>query len=200
MGNTEIFNSIATGYDTSERITIANIAANAIREYIIEGDKMSAIDFGCGTGLVGMNLRNDFKSLLFLDTSQNMLDQINQKITELKLQNAKTLCFDLEKENLSELQADYIFMAQVLLHIEDTELILKRLFEVLNAEGHLIIVDFNKNDAVKSDKVHNGFEVDEIIKMMSEIGYRDMSSKTIYTGSEIFMNQDASLFILDAKK
>ena len=200
MGNTEIFNSMASGYDTSERIAIAKIVADAVREYIIDGESKSAMDFGCGTGLVGMNLLDDFKTILFLDTSQNMLDRINQKMNDLNIQNATTLCFNFEEDDRSELHADYIFMSQVLLHIEDTELILKRLFEVLNPEGHLIIVDFNKNEAVVSDKVHNGFDVNDIITMMSKIGYSGMQSKTFYSGSKIFMNQDASLFILDARK
>jgi ubiquinone/menaquinone biosynthesis C-methylase UbiE len=200
MGNTEIFNSMANGYDTLERINIAKIAADAIREYIVDGNEKSAIDFGCGTGLVGMNLLNDFNSMLFLDTSQNMLDQIKHKIIDLKIHQAETLCFDFEKDDRSKLHADYIFMSQVLLHIKDTELILKRLYDVLNPGGHLIIVDFIKNEAVMSDKVHNGFDVNDIITVMTKIGYVDMQSKTFYSGSKIFMNQDASLFILDSKK
>ncbi|MFP3380692.1 class I SAM-dependent methyltransferase, partial [Bacillus sp. SIMBA_069] len=88
----------------------------------------NAIDFGCGTGLVGMSLLNDFHSVLFLDTSQNMINQIRQKISDFDIQNVDTLCFDFEKEALSDLHVDYIFMAQVLLHIHDVELVLSRLF------------------------------------------------------------------------
>jgi hypothetical protein len=35
---------------------------------------------------------------------------------------------------------------------------------------------------------------------MAKIGYRDIRSKTFYTGSKIFMSHDASLFILDSQK
>lgn len=200
MGNTEIFNTMASGYDTSDRINIAQISANAIREYIVDGKKKSAIDFGCGTGLVGMNLLNDFNHILFLDTSPNMIEQMKKKITSLNIDNAETLCFDFENDSSSELHSDYIFMSQVLLHIDDTDLILKRLYEVLNPGGHLIIVDFHKNEAVKSDKVHNGFDVNDLIARMMKMGYIKLQSKTFYTGRKIFMNQDASLFILDARK
>ncbi|MCM3038888.1 hypothetical protein M3201_04130 [Paenibacillus motobuensis] len=60
MGNTDIFDSMASGYDTPERIRIAKIISNAVREYISDGKNKSAIDFGCGTGLVGMDLLDDF--------------------------------------------------------------------------------------------------------------------------------------------
>ncbi len=200
MGNTDKFEMIANIYDTSERIQIAKVSSNAIREYLVDTESKNAIDFGCGTGLVGMNLLNEFNSMLFLDTSQNMLHQIKQKISGSNIQNAATLCFDFEKDNLSDLHADYIFMAQVLLHINNVELILSRLYEVLNENGHLLIVDFDKNKNIASDMVHNGFNQIELTDCMKKIGYRNIQSKTFYTGSKIFMGQDASLFILDSQK
>jgi ubiquinone/menaquinone biosynthesis C-methylase UbiE len=200
MGNTDKFEMIAEMYDTPERIQIAKVSSDAIREYLADAKSKSAIDFGCGTGLVGMNLLNDFNSMLFLDTSQNMINQIRKKIADFNIQNAATLCFDFEKEGLSDVHADYIFMAQVLLHIHDVEFVLSRLFAVLNEGGHLVIVDFDKNEKVVSDIVHNGFNQDELTGMMTKIGYRNIQSKTFYTGSKVFMGQDASMFVLDSQK
>jgi ubiquinone/menaquinone biosynthesis C-methylase UbiE len=200
MGNTDKFEMMANKYDTSERIQIAKVSSAAIREYLVDAKSKKAIDFGCGTGLVGMNLLNDFNSMLFLDTSQNMINQIKQKISDLNIYNVDTLCFDFEKEGQSDLHADYIFMAQVLLHINDVELVLSRLYDVLNVGGHLIIVDFNKNEEIVSDMVHNGFDQVKLTDIMTKIGYKDIQSKTFYSGSKIFMNHDASLFILDSQK
>lgn len=64
---------MANRYDNDERIHTAKLASNTIREYLVDAENKSAIDFGCGTGLVGMNLVNEFHSLLFLDTSQKCL-------------------------------------------------------------------------------------------------------------------------------
>ncbi|MDF2653741.1 MAG: Methyltransferase type 12 [Bacillota bacterium] len=200
MGNTEAFEQIAEKYDTTERIEIAKMISNAIREYITDGKNKSAIDFGCGTGLVGIELINEFKSVLFLDTAQSMLDQITQKIAVSEIKNADILCFDFETGIRSDLHADYIFMAQVLLHIKEIQPVLSRLYEVLNPEGHLLIVDFDKNEAIESDLVHNGFNQTELSERLSEIGYRKIQSKTFYSGEKIFMGKDASLFILDAQK
>jgi ubiquinone/menaquinone biosynthesis C-methylase UbiE len=200
MGNTDKFEMIANIYDTSERIQIAKVSSDAIREYLVDAKSKNAIDFGCGTGLVGMNLLSDFNSILFLDTSQNMINQIKQKISDFNIKNVDTLCFDFEKECLSDLHVDYIFMAQVLLHINDVELVLSRLYDILNIGGHLLIVDFNKNEEIVSDIVHNGFDLKNLTDIMAKIGYRDIQSKTFYAGSKIFMNHDASLFILDSQK
>jgi ubiquinone/menaquinone biosynthesis C-methylase UbiE len=200
MGNTDKFEMIANVYDTPERIHIAKVSSEAIREYLVDTKDMTAIDFGCGTGLVGMSILNEFQTVLFLDTSQNMIRQIEQKISNQGIQNANTLCFDLEQDTTVDFHSDYIFMAQVLLHIKDIEFILSRLYEVLNDGGHLIIVDFNKNDEIESDMVHNGFDQMSLGELMSKIGYKDIHAKTFYHGSNIFMGKDASMFVLDSRK
>ena len=200
MGNTDKFDSIANSYDNPERTHIAKVASDAIKEYLGDTRSKSAIDFGCGTGLVGMNLVNEFESLLFMDTSENMLDIVKKKITDVGALNARTLCFDFESSSQPDLRADYIFMAQVLLHIQDYEAVLAKLHAVLNDEGHLLIVDFNKNDKVVSELVHNGFDQEQLKALMLKIGFKDIRSKTIYSGTKLFMNQDASLFIMDGKK
>jgi len=200
MGNTDKFEMIAAMYDTPERIQTAKVSSDAIRPYLVDAGSKHAIDFGCGTGLVGLNLINEFHSMLFLDTSPKMINQINNKISDLQIQHADTLCFDFEGDDLADLRADYIFMVQVLLHIKDVEFVLSRLFNVLNEGGHLLIVDYDKNEKVASDIVHNGFHQTDLADIMTKIGYGDIRSETFYTGSKIFMGQDASMFVLDARK
>lgn len=200
MGNAAQFDMIASTYDTPGRIQIARASSDAIRGYLADSKSKRAIDFGCGTGLVGMNLLNEFSSMLFLDASQSMIDQINHKISSCRVENASTLCFDLEKDCLSGLRADYIFMAQVLLHIKDIKLILSRLYELLNEGGHLLVIDFDKNENISSAMVHHGFDQTELADIMTKLGYSGIQSKTFYTGTNLFMGQDASLFILDAQK
>ena len=200
MGNTDKFEMIAKIYDTPERVQIAKISSETIREYLVDSKSKNVIDFGCGTGLVGMDLLNDFQSILFLDSSQKMINQVRQKISRFSIENADTLCFDFEKDILTDLHADYIFMAQVLLHIKEFKLVLLKLYDVLNPGGHLIIIDFNRNDEIDTDMVHSGFDQEMLTDIMLDIGYKNVQSKTFYYGYKIFMNHNASLFILDSQK
>ena len=200
MGNTDKFDMMADKYDTTERTHIAKVSSDAIRGCLADSKNKSAIDFGCGTGLVGLSLLDEFESMLLMDTSQNMLDQVELKIKRRHIQNAKTMCFDLEKDTLPNLDVDYIFMAQVLLHIKDYAPVLHKLFDMLNVHGHLIIVDFDRNENVVSDLVHSGFDRQELTDMMRNIGFESIQTETFYSGSKIFMGCDASMFILDAQK
>lgn len=204
MGNTEKFEMIAAVYDTPERVHIAKISSDAIRDYLIEHEvdtkNMDGIDFGCGTGLVGIDLLDCFRSVLFLDSSESMIRQVEEKSGSLGLRNVDTRCFDLEKNGRPDFHADCIFMVQVLLHISNTESILSRLFDILHEGGHLLIVDFDHNEQIVSDLVHHGFDQNELADTMLKTGYKNIRSKTIHTGRKIFMGQDASMFIMGARK
>lgn len=200
MGNIEKFNYIANQYDTPERVAIAKIIADTIRAYVQNGKEKDAIDYGCGTGLIGIQLLNDFQSMLFIDASSNMIEQVKQKIDQLNINNATMLCCDFETQSSTDLRADYVIVVQTLLHIKEIEPVLSQLYHVLNKGGHLLIVDFDKNDSVVSDDVHNGFEQGFLINTMKKLGFTNVNAETFYHGNKLFMNRDASLFIMDAMK
>ncbi len=200
MGNIEKFDAIANCYDTYERLQTTKIIVEKIKKYIGNKKNSVAMDFGCGTGLIGMQLIDNFSSMIFIDASYSMIEQVNEKIRENKISSAKTICYNFEEHEDINIKSDYIIIVQTLLHIKDIELILSRLFKILNNNGHLIIVDFNKNDFITSNEVHNGFDQNELGKILKNIGYDDVKSETFYFGENIFMGNDASLFILDCKK
>lgn len=200
MDTRAIFDSFAQRYDTEERIMVTNKIAGAIRSEISNAQNSSAMDYGCGTGLVGIELIDLFGSILFVDASLNMIDQVERKIEIGGYSNAETLCSDFCLEEPPPVKMDYIFLSQVLLHVKNIPLLLDRLFSILNEGGCLIIVDFDKNPLVPSDKVHNGFTHEEIIEMVQRAGLGEAEVRTFYQGENLFMNKDASLFLLKAFK
>lgn len=200
MANIELFDQIAEQYDNDERIQVAKIIADAIRRHIGDAGGKSALDYGCGTGLVGLELAERFRSIVLADASEAMVERVRRKIETAGLRTARALCCNLESAHASTLRADYILLAQVLLHIPDVPSILARLHGLLNAGGHLLIADFNREESIVSDKVHNGFDQQELARLCRSLGYTDTASETFYHGKNIFMGKDASLFLLDAAK
>lgn len=200
MESKDIFERMACQYDTEDRVNIAKIIVQAIRSELADTKEKAALDYGCGTGLVGLGLIDLFASMLFVDASPQMIEQVKRKIENGVVQSAGTLCCDFSEEMLPNVQTDFVIMSQVLLHIKDSRFILTRLYEVLKKGGHLIIVDFDKNECIRSDQVHNGFEQGELIRLVRQIGFASADAHTFYRGQRIFMNQDASLFILNAEK
>lgn len=200
FNKTNIWEQMASRYDTADRVALADIIAAATRAQLKDTENLTLLDYGCGTGLVGLNLVKSFSTVLFIDASAQMLELLEQKIVKKKIKNATTLCCDFLVEVPPNVQVDYVILSQVLLHIPDTRLILTRLYNVIKTQGHLIVVDFDKNERILYDKVHNGFEQQALKSLIGHIGFSSANSRTFHHGNAIFMNQDASLFILNAKK
>ncbi|WP_077212715.1 class I SAM-dependent methyltransferase [Bacillus dakarensis] len=194
-----VFEQIAKRYDTEERIELAKVIVKEVRSELSNCTSKSLIDYGSGTGLVSLELSDLVESILLVDSSKQMLDVAAAKISHRGITNSKVLYSDFTQET-PELKADIVLMSLVLLHIPDTKKILQELFHILNNDGKLIIVDFDKNDKIHHPKVHNGFSHEELREKLLQVGFKSTELKTFYHGNRIFMNQDASMFIASSKK
>jgi ubiquinone/menaquinone biosynthesis C-methylase UbiE len=189
-----VFEQMAQRYDTEERKQLAKVIAEEVRTELQNSSDQSLIDYGSGTGLVSLELTDLVNSILLVDSSEQMLEVAEAKISRKGITNAKVLYADFTQET-AELKADIVFMSLVLLHIPDTQKILQQLFSILNEGGKLIIVDFDKNEQISHPKVHNGFLHEELKMRLSEAGFASAETRTFHHGSGIFMKQDASMFI-----
>ncbi|WP_342045830.1 class I SAM-dependent DNA methyltransferase [Bacillus sp. OTU530] len=194
-----VFEQMAKRYDTEERIELAKVIVKEVRPELRNSKSKSLIDYGSGTGLIGLELSDLVHSILLVDSSEQMLEVAKAKISHKGITNSKVLYSDFTQET-PELKADIVLMSLVLLHIPDTKKILQELFNILNNGGKLIIIDFDKNDKINHPKVHNGFSHEELKKRLSEVGFKSIEIKTFYHGNSIFMNQDASMFISSSIK
>jgi ubiquinone/menaquinone biosynthesis C-methylase UbiE len=200
METREIFDRMAGGYDTKIRVHNAKIVSDKIRAELSDTQDKSALDYGCGTGLVGLALADLFKSMLLVDASPPMVAQVQAKILAAHIDTASARCMDFCANPPAGISADVILMSHVLLHVPDYPLLLSRLFDVLIPGGRLLLVDFDKNENITSDLVHPGFDQPELIRLLRRIGFADAKSHTFYRGPKLFMNEDASLFFLIAAK
>jgi len=178
---------------------LANVITEEVKNKLQDSQSKSLIDYGSGTGLVSLQLVDLVDSVLLIDSSREMLKVAESKISNAGMTNAKILNADFTKKS-HELNADIIFMSLVLLHIPDTQKIVQELYSTLNENGKLIIVDFDKNEKISHPKVHNGFSQEELKKLLSETGFKTTEINTFYHGKQIFMNQDASMFISTSVK
>ncbi|PAV28921.1 hypothetical protein CIL05_14960 [Virgibacillus profundi] len=196
-----VFEQLAKRYDTEERMALAKVIVKEVRQELQNSKSKSLIDYGSGTGLVSLELSDLMDSILLVDSSEQMLEVAKVKISNKGITNSKILYSDFtQAQETPELKADIVLMSLVLLHIPDTKKISQVLFNILNNDGKLIIIDFDKNDKINHPKVHNGFSHEELKKGLSEVGFKSTEIKTFYHGNRIFMNQDASMFISSSIK
>jgi len=201
----EDFDLMAEGFDTKRRADRASIIAQKIHALVIGGHAKSALEYGCGTGLVGLELCDVFDSLLLVDSSPEMIRQADIKLRELNKPGVVSLCCDFMTNMPEGLQVDYIFSSLVLHHIKDTKAILRRFREALNDGGRVLLVDVDKEDGSFHAKYpdfegHNGFEHQTLIDLAVAAGFSNASIETFYHGSKTYNGQENpySLFILSA--
>lgn len=199
MANTALFDGMAHRYDQADRIRIAQRIAAEIRATLPGEVHGTAMDFGCGTGLVGLELMDVFDQMIFIDSAQGMLEVVREKLRILG-REAECLQLDLEAGETTEQRADCILLVQVLLHIPDIQPFLAQLKKLLNPGGRLILVDFDGAPDIVSDLVHPGFSQAELAGSLTSLGFSKVNSHTFYYGEKIFMGQNASLFLMEAVK
>ena len=199
MGHIDQFNQSAAKYDTPKNKYMAKRAADAILNLLDESHKKSAIDFGCGTGLVGLDLLEDFEAMLFIDASIKMIEQVEKKLADKNTKKASVLCLDIEKDAQLPNKVDTIILSLVLHHIPDSHRLLTKLYETLNEDGQLLIIEMEKQEKDSSDHGH-GMDRSVLATTLAGIGYQNIQSDIFYDAKKESDGQEASRFVLSARK
>ena len=199
IGHIYEFNQMAVKYDTPKNKHMAKRAADAIRNLLDESHKKSAIDFGCGTGLVGLDLLEDFKSMLFIDASIKMIEQVEKKLADKNTKKVSVLCLDIEKDAQLPNKVDTIILSLVLHHIQDNHRLLTKFYETLNEDGQLLIIEMEKQEKDSSDHGH-GMDRSALATTLAGIGYQNIQSDIFYDAKKESDGQEASRFVLSARK
>ena len=119
------------------RRDLALAAARAIIAKAKPGSRTKALDYGCGTGLLGLSLQAHCASITMADTSTGMLDVLREKATASGITNLKPIQLDLSMGEDPLESYDLICVHMCLHHIRDTAQILTGLPSLINPGGNL---------------------------------------------------------------
>lgn len=201
------FNEYAKGWDTEKRISRASIIARELENLIPINKELSAMEFGCGTGLVSFNLHDKLKEITLIDYSEGMLDIAKAKVEAYKVKNITIKNLDISETEVFDVKYDIIYSSMVLHHINNTKDIIDKLYQLLNKEGYLCIIDLNKEDGRfhknEADfNGHNGFDQPELMKIFEDTGFKEVKVYTFYLDTKEIGNEiiDYSLFIIKGIK
>src|SRR5690625_6497225 len=93
-----VFEQMAKRYDTEERMALAKVIVKEVRPVLKNSKSKSLIDYGRGTGLIGLELSDLVDSVLLIDSSQQMLDVVKGKIYRQGITKSKVLSSDRSEE------------------------------------------------------------------------------------------------------
>jgi len=166
------------------KVNRAKTVAQAIRSAIPLTENMSALEYGCGTGLLSFALQSDLGQITLADTSQGMLDVLAEKISALGVANMNPLRLDLSTDPLPDSPFDLTYSLMTLHHIPDARDILKKFHALLAPGGWLCVADLDKEDGTfhtdGTSDVHLGFERGELQKWVEDAGFVDVKFSTAF--------------------
>jgi len=202
------FSQKAASWDSIERIQRAKKIAEEISNTIPLKRNYLALEFGCGTGLVSFNLMDQLMHITLSDISEGMIEVLRHKIKAHHATNMDAVLGDInEHPELVPAKLDLIYTSMVMHHITDTESTLTTLYNLLNDQGYICIIDLVEEDGSfhKSEldfHGHNGFNQEELSQSLTNIGFHDVTTNVFY--QDIKRNDcediEYSLFIMVGRK
>lgn len=178
------FDEEAKDWDTPESKERAEHIANAIKSRLPLSNKMSAFEYGCGTGQLSFELREKIGPITLADNSEGMLEVLQDKIRAASADDMYPVKLDLTSDQLPGERFDLVYTMMTLHHIPDTRHILSQFFELLNPGGYLCVADLDKEDGSfhghDVDDVHQGFDRKELAGLAEKEGFKNVSFSTAY--------------------
>ncbi|SMC19780.1 Methyltransferase domain-containing protein [Clostridium acidisoli DSM 12555] len=195
-------------WDDERRKRRAKLIAKEINKSIQIKKQYTALEFGCGTGLISFFLNDKFETITLVDTSKGMIDVLNSKIETFQINNMKAYKMDINENNiLPENSYDVIYTSMALHHIIDTETTIMNLYKLLKEDGYLCIIDLDEEDGSfhkeeKDFNGHNGFNQNYLKSVLLETGFKEAEVNTFYKDEKLVEEREVeySLFLMVGRK
>lgn len=201
------FDERAKDWDSDpDKVKRAGAVAEAIRQALPLNQNLTALEYGCGTGLLSFALQSDLGQITLADTSQGMLDVLGEKIVNAGVANMHPLKLDLATDPIPAGRFNLTYSLMTLHHIHDTDDILKKFCEILKPNGYLLTADLDKEDGTfhtdGSTDVHLGFGREELQKKVESAGFGNVKFSTVYEITKKIGNKEKTfpIFLMVAQK
>jgi Methylase involved in ubiquinone/menaquinone biosynthesis len=178
------FNLRARDWDSDPlKVERARKVADAIRKNVRLTPDMTALEYGCGTGLLSFALQSSLGSITLADSSAGMLEVLREKIAASGIHNMNPLRLDLATDPLLDQRFDIIYSMMTLHHIVDTRKVLADFYTLLDQPGKLFIADLDREDGSfhgAGFDGHNGFDQAELTADLEQAGFGQVRFSTVY--------------------
>lgn len=167
-----------------QRVLLAGKVADAIRDTLPLGPEMTAIEYGCGTGLVCRRLSPLLAHITAVDTSANMLAELAERVAAEGIANITPLLHDLTMAPLPGPRVDLVFSSMTLHHIQDLDGLVARLFELLRPGGLLALADLAPEDGSfhedNTGVAHHGIDPSQLLSRCARHGGKESGSSVAH--------------------
>jgi ubiquinone/menaquinone biosynthesis C-methylase UbiE len=161
----------------------AAAVAAAIRNRVRLSPDLSALEYGCGTGLLSFALSGELGSITLADSSAGMLAVLREKIAASGADRLRPMRLDLTVDPLPAERYDLIYTLMTLHHVSDVDRILRDFHALLRPDGALCIADLDREDGSfhgAGFDGHHGFEREALRDRLARAGFGEIQFDTCY--------------------
>lgn len=203
-----LFDDKALEWDNDpKKVERARIFAKEIHNFIRPNNKLTALEFGSGTGLLSYYLKDVFKTITLVDTSQGMMDVLKAKVETEHITNFIPIFTNLLEDKIKIAKQDAIYTLMTLHHISDLDKIMQVFSDLLHENGFLCIADLVHEDGSfhahhTGFDGHNGFAKDELNAKLHQFGFKVVYYSVCYEIEKQYENgtKKYPLFLMIGKK
>ena len=176
------FDAKASTWDSDPaKVDRARKVAEAIGRAVPDLGIRSVLDYGAGTGLLGLELGPKAARVTLADTSEGMLAVAREKIARSGACNVQTLRLDLAVDPAPPARFDLVCTLMTMHHVADVDGILKAFHAVLSPGGVLCVSDLDAEDGSfhgPGFEGHRGFDRPELGRKIREAGFGPVTFTT----------------------
>ncbi len=172
-----VFDDKARNWDKDpKKVDRAVFFAERILDCIKPEKHFTAMELGCGTGLLSFQMKDAFENITLVDNSKGMMDVLAEKIQQHQVNNFTPMCMTLSETDSTNETYDVIYTLLTLHHIVDLQEILTVLYKHLNPGGKLCLIDLVEEDGSfhanhPGFDGHNGFNREILSEQLISIGF-----------------------------
>jgi ubiquinone/menaquinone biosynthesis C-methylase UbiE len=199
------FDKKARTWDDPEKINRAKKVAEKLRKRIPLKKTMSALEFGCGTGLLSFELQNDLGKITLADNSEEMLKAVREKILVSRVENMYPMRINLMENVSFNNQFDLIYSLMALHHVNNIERVISRFSNMIHTGGYLGIADLDKEDGSFHEEDFDGyfgFDRKNLSDILFHSGFRNIKFDNCCKLHRLRDNikRDYTIFLLTCRK
>jgi len=177
------FDAVASTWDEEpRRVQLAADIAAAIKASVPLSADWDGLDYGCGTGLLTLNLAPALRSMVGMDSSPGMVERLNAKCAAAGILNTRAVCGNLEQGEMPAGPFHLVASAMTLHHIPEVAPLLASLRRLLHPGGWIALADLETEDGSFHDDqtgvFHHGFSRDELEALLARAGFGSITVRS----------------------
>jgi len=205
----DTFAEKASMWDSNPQVrALADLFSAELDKIVPDHSGLTILEFGCGTGLVGLRYAEKAASLDMVDASPAMLDVLRAK------EEARATPVTVHEGTLSMIvgravapeSVDWVISNMALHHVEDIPALIGDLQRLIKPGGRVIIGELeSESGTFHAPEIvpHNGFDPHELSRLFENGGFTLNNTHTFLTiprEDNDGVTRTYSAFILDATR